>query len=400
MNKPKFIINRIGAQDRMPTVDTYLTNTILDDISYRILKSTDYDVEWREYRIVGRMIKLIDGNDIHYIALSANGELTARNSQLQSVPTALSQYLAEQKNSKDGKNRKFYFYFLPQHGNNQTDYLKFMYRLMVTTGVIFLNREFGLPHFTPLAFSSVKDLIRSRNDLRSRNSGNKSTYVTDEGTCYHIYGKTFGANQKETSLFCISISAITDKPVKLYQIIDNDSEKISDNDVEAIKIYSTNNSKYSFEIMDDTLEFDDGDSDTVKDKLRSPKFIYNLLSKFDGEKKCVLCGCKIEEVVQAAHIYPIASIRKRSDLTFDRKFELATDGDNGIWLCENHHKLFDRGLIWFEEGKICISDELEDENIVFVKQITTIDTIEPQYINDKMLAYFDLRTGTIPRLAV
>ena len=152
--------------------------------------------------------------------------------------------------------------------------------------------------------------------------------------------------------------------------------------------------------MDDTLEFDDGDSDTVKDKLRSPKFIYNLLSKFDGEKKCVLCGCKIEEVVQAAHIYPIASIRKRSDLTFDRKFELATDGDNGIWLCENHHKLFDRGLIWFEEGKICISDELEDENIVFVKQITTIDTIEPQYINDKMLAYFDLRTGTIPRLAV
>ncbi|MBQ3420516.1 MAG: hypothetical protein IJH34_02365, partial [Romboutsia sp.] len=208
MNKPKFIINRIGAQDRMPTVDTYLTNTILDDISYRILKSTDYDVEWREYRIVGRMIKLIDGNDIHYIALSANGELTARNSQLQSVPTALSQYLAEQKNSKDGKNRKFYFYFLPQHGNNQTDYLKFMYILMVTTGVIFLNREFGLPHFTPLAFSSVKDLIRSRNDLRSRNSGNKSTYVTDEGTCYHIYGKTFGANQKETSLFCISISAI------------------------------------------------------------------------------------------------------------------------------------------------------------------------------------------------
>lgn len=57
-------------------------------------------------------------------------------------------------------------------------------------------------------------------------------------------------------------------------------------------------------------------------------------------------------------------------------------------------------LIWFEEGKICISNELEDENIIFVKQITTIDEIEPQYINEKMLAYFDLRAGTMPRLAV
>lgn len=400
MNKPKFIINRIGAQDRMPTVDTYLTNDILDDICLKILKTSEYDMEWHEERIVGRMIKLVTDKEVHYIALSANGVLTARNSQLQSVPTALSKFLMEQKLACDKKIRKFYFYFLPQHGNNQTDYLKFIYRLMATSGIIFLNREFGLPHFNPLPFVSVKDLIRSRNELRTRNSGNKSTYVTDEGSCYHIYGKTFGANQKETSLFCISISAITDKPIKLYQIVDNESEKISENDMEAIKLYSTNNSNHLFEIMDDTLEFDDGDSDTVKDKLRSPKFIYNLLNKFDGEKKCVLCGCKIEEVVQAAHIYPVASIRRRDDLSFDRKFELATDGDNGIWLCENHHKLFDRGLIWFEEGKICISKDLEDDNIIFVKQITTIDSIEPQYINEKMLAYFDLRVGTIPRLAV
>ena len=113
-----------------------------------------------------------------------------------------------------------------------------------------------------------------------------------------------------------------------------------------------------------------------------------------------MCGCKIDNIVQAAHIYPVASIRKRTDLNFDRKFELATDRDNGIWLCENHHKLFDRGLIWFEEGKIVISKDLENEDIIFVKQITTIEEIKPEYINDRMLAFFDLRSGTMTRLAV
>jgi len=28
----------------------------------------------------------------------------------------------------------------------------------------------------------------------------------------------------------------------------------------------------------------------VEDKLLSPKFIYNLLAKFNGEKCCALCG--------------------------------------------------------------------------------------------------------------
>lgn len=111
MNKPKFIINRIGAQDRMPTVDTYLTNDILDDICLKILKTSEYDLEWHEERIVGRMIKLVTDKEVHYIALSANGVLTARNSQLQSVPTALSKFLMEQKLACDKKIRKSIFIF-------------------------------------------------------------------------------------------------------------------------------------------------------------------------------------------------------------------------------------------------------------------------------------------------
>lgn len=149
-----------------------------------------------------------------------------------------------------------------------------------------------------------------------------------------------------------------------------------------------------------SYQFDGDDSDTVKDNLRSPQFIYNLLSKFDGEKKCALCGCKIERIIQAAHIYPVADIRKRHDLDFSAKFKLAVDGDNGIWLCENHHKLFDSGLIWFEEGKLCISKKLNSDDLLFVKQVTTIEKIEPRFINERMLAFFDSRAGIPPRVVL
>lgn len=397
--KPVFRIARLGAQDKVPTVDTYLTKDILDDIATRINGSTDYDVVWLEKRIEGRMITFETNDEVNFINLSQNGVLRSRNNQLQSVPTALAIYLNEQRKIKK-KKANFYFYFMPQIGNNKTDYLEFFYRVMKTAGIKFLNLEFGLPDFVPTPFSSVKDIIHARNDLRSRNTGNQSTYVTDEGEFYHIYGKTFGANQKETALLCIAISAITDKPIKLFQILDNDSVKLSDNDVDAINIYVAKFSKHSFDIMDDTLQFDNDSSDTVRDNLRSPKFIYNLLSKFDGEKRCALCGCKIESIIQAAHIYPVSEIRRNNSLTDEKKFELAIDKDNGIWLCENHHKLFDRGLIWFEEGKLCISKRIDEDDIAFVEQITTIEEIEPCYINDRMLAFFDMRAGIPPRVVL
>ena len=190
------------------------------------------------------------------------------------------------------------------------------------------------------------------------------------------------------------------KILKLFQILDNDSAAISEQDKNAIANYCKEYGNGEIDILDDTYQFDDDDSDTVKDNLRSPQFIYNLLSKFDGEKKCALCGCKIERIVQAAHIYPVADIRKRRDLNFESKFSLAVDKDNGIWLCENHHKLFDSGLIWFEEGKLCISHKLNSNDLSFVKQVTTINEIEPRFINERMLAFFDSRAGVPPRVVL
>ena len=395
---PTFKINRLGAQDRSPSYDIFLTKEILDDICFRLFQTKDYEVEWIEQRNKGRLITLETNKTIEYINLSQTGTVRGRNYQVQSIPTALSIYLSEEKSQK--KKCNFWFYFLPFDGNNETNYMLFFYRVMKTVGIKFINPDYGLEHTHLVEYATVKDMINARNNLRDANSGNHSTYITDEGDYYHIYGKTFGANQKETTLLCFAISAITDKPVKLFQIIDNDSTEISEQDKQAIIDYSRRNGNKTIEVLDDSYQFDNDASDTVKDNLRSPQFIYNLLHKFGGEKKCALCDCKIDRIIQAAHIYPVASIRRRNDLQFEDKFRLAVDADNGIWLCENHHKLFDSNLIWFEEGQLCISHKLNDEDLLFVKHVTTIEQIEPQYINERMLAFFDSRAGIPSRLVL
>lgn len=396
--KPLFKINRLGAQDRSPTYDSFLNSKVLDDICYRLFQTKDYDVKWIEKRNKGRLITLETDKTIEYINLSQTGTVRGRNYQVQSIPTALSIYLSEEKNQN--KKCNFWFYFLPFDGNNETNYMLFFYRVMKTIGIKFINPDYGLEHTRLAEYETVKDMINARNDSREANSGNQSTYITDEGNYYHIYGKTFGANQKETTLLCFAISAITDKPVKLFQIIDNDSTAISEQDKKAIIDYSTRKGNKEIKVLDDTYQFDNDTSDSVKDNLRSPQFIYNLLHKFGGEKKCVLCDCKIDSIIQAAHIYPVAAIRRRNDLEFKDKFRLAVDADNGIWLCENHHKLFDSNLIWFEEGQLCISHKLNKEDLIFVKHVTTIDQIEPQYINERMLAFFDSRAGIPSRIAL
>lgn len=396
--KPMFRINRLGAQDRSPTYDSFLTKEILDDICYRVCNTKDYDIVWIEERNKGRLITLETENIINYINLSQTGRIQGRNYQVQSIPTALSIFLNEEANNR--KRSLFWFYFLPFEGDNETKYMLFFYRVMMTVGIKFLNPDFGLEHTQLMPYASVKDMIYARNHLREANSGNQSTYITDEGDYYHIYGKTFGANQKETTLLCFAISAITDKPVKLFQIVDNESKEISEQDKEAISNYSRSHGNKSIEILDDSYQFDNDTSDHVHDNLRSPQFIYNLLNKFGGEKKCVLCECKIDRIIQAAHIYPVAAIRRRNDLDFDNKLRLAVDADNGIWLCENHHKLFDSGLIWFEEGQLVISNKLNPEDLMFIKQVTTIEQIEPRYINERMLAFFDSRAGIPARVVL
>lgn len=249
-------------------------------------------------RSTGRYIKLIDGDKLHFVGISGR-TVGGRNSFVQTIATIFSSYINSTHN-----NKYLNYYFLPITGNNLTPYLKFCYRLMKTIKFNFINPQVGFDRLVLEPYYNIVTLIEDRNVLRDRNSSNSSSFITDEGYEYRIYGKSFGANSKETALICFAISFITDKHVKLFQILDNNSESISQNDKNAIAHFNKIN------IIDDTFIFDQiNEIPDDNDNIRSARFTYNLLSKY-GKKKCALCDCEISNLISGAHIWPVADIKK------------------------------------------------------------------------------------------
>lgn len=125
-----------------------------------------------------------------------------------------------------------------------------------------------------------------------------------------------------------------------------------------------------------------------KGKLRNQELFKNNIREKGIETKCCLCGCEIEEILEAAHLWGVAEIKKATkkeinsvinqsemkdlvDVTnpyheedFYSRYVLANSGDNGVWLCKNHHGLYDNKFYCFdsEDGKVVVNiEKLKDE---------------------------------------
>ena len=73
--------------------------------------------------------------------------------------------------------------------------------------------------------------------------------------------------------------------------------------------------------------------------------------------KCCLCGVCNESLLIASYIKPWSESESREKL----------DVDNGLLLCPNHDKLFDRGWISFnDDGNVMISGELTTNDMFFM----------------------------------
>ncbi len=91
----------------------------------------------------------------------------------------------------------------------------------------------------------------------------------------------------------------------------------------------------------------------------------------DRDGKCIICCIDRPELLQACHIKPFSQCSNQIE---------QVDSNNGITLCANHHKLFDRGLFTFDEKWNIITNDkklLEDDFNLFFKQY------EPCYLNIK-----------------
>jgi hypothetical protein len=359
-----------------------LTPPILTDICLKVSGQEHYTVDFVEEINIGRQAIIEFENSITYISFSED-RIGGRNSSFQSFPTALVNYHKE-----TNPNKRIAFYFLPSTGRYETKYFNFMYRLMKTAGTEFLNENVYLK--TPIsAFSSIEDIIVHKNLIRDTNKSNNSTYITrDENSVLQIFGKTYGASKYETTLLCLASIRITKANIVLYEIQEGGLKQLpkSARDViEATNRITIVSSDLSFE----RKEFEENDS------LRSPTYIYSLLEKL-GNKKCALCDCEIPQIIQGAHIWPVASIKKANEINQEQKLKSATDGDNGLWLCNNHHKLFDiNWLLINEDGRIKYKSNIREIDEKYVNNVTNNYQIKKEVLTPIFLQYLGKRNSLI-----
>lgn len=381
MAKPHFTIKN-KFQKRSELYEDILTRNILRDVCRRITGKTDYIVDFDDAGYnKGRLATLEYRGRINYISFS-EFEIASRNSFFQSFPSALVKYHQE-----TNYNKRIYFYFLTPDGNIETSYFIFMYRLMKTAGTEFLNEDEHLENeIAP--FNSVADIIAQRDLNRGRNRGNASTYVTiDENDILQIFGKTFGANKYETTLLALAIHQITPYSMELYEIQEGNLIRLPEDARNVIISFGI--SVITSDLILEREEFETNDS------LRSPTYLYNLLEKL-GDKKCSLCDCEIPQIIQGAHIYPVASIKRANNINQDRKLELAIDGNNGLWLCNNHHKLFDINILYIaSDGRLKQKKKIEINHEEYIRDITLNRQLHTDILTPTFIDYLNKRNRNL-----
>lgn len=367
-----------------------LTAGVLKDICKRTTGREEYEVRIDNSGKginKGRLVFVEYDGIKHYVSLSETKD-KGRNSTLQSASTVLNLFTAD-KSTKKTLN----FYFLEHTGNLFTPYLQFGYKLLMTVGYQFLNlsnvKNSNAAKFVDRnPFDSLDELINWRIKTKKKNSSNNSSYITKSAESVQIYAKTYGASKYESTLFAITAFILSDRPVELFTIIEGNLKHLPKSSLASINQYKNIYPHIHFEIHNTTLIFDRNKvgekPDTIK--LRDACYTYNLLNRL-GPKKCALCGCEIPEIIQGAHIWPIAEIKK-SSLTEAEKFEHATSGHNGLWLCQNHHKLFDTNILFINDiGQVKLTTHILDSNKVFVVSVTKQDRIQKTLLSPEFKQY-------------
>lgn len=391
-DKPLFVIKRNLQKTKQTglTFQDQIDESYLADICNKITGRSDYDCRYvdNDYQDEflqktynkGRLATLRYGDYVHFITFSEQ-KVEGRNSSVQSVPTAFNIFYMCPYEKK-----KLYYYFICKEGNPLTDYHIFIYRLMETIGFKFLNYPSSV---VPFMFVNIEDMMRARDENRVLNGSNNSTYISkNEYGEYEAYCKTYGASKYESSLICYAMSSIlgSSSKIKLYEILEGNLKELPKASLDVLRKMN------SVEIIPTDLTFEKNALQESKgNQLRSPRYQFNLHNKL-GEKRCALCGCNIPDIIQGAHVWPVSSIKGNKALTIDQMVQYATDGDNGMWLCENHHKLFDRNIIAITtDGKVNYRRDILPDYIPYLQEITATHGLSAPYINDNFLNYVELR---------
>lgn len=335
----------------------------------------------------GQYIKLYNNDGVKYVCLSRN-DLQSRNAFiLQNFPSAYQHYLEEKSDNKE------FQYYIRYFDKNHPSYVIFAYKVLLTIGIKILNLYNVVPsesvdfldHRTP--FIDFKQMRKARIELQQRNSGNTSTLFEETNNEISVYGKTYGANGRETTAICLALRKLVDLPIKVYNVNETDPQHLADVDPANKYILDY----YGIEIDDGRMDFEPSDESGVA-RRDQKRYHYNLLQKFK-EKKCYLCGCDIENLIIGSHIHRVTDIM-HSNLSESDKQSQIIDGDNGFWLCANHDKLFEWGLIYFDGDTMKIRNNVSEYQKKYIYELTFyFEKIYNSFNTDKVFNIIEKKDG-------
>lgn len=361
-----------------------LTQNILRDICLRLTGQTQYVVnELSDTYNKGRMITLEYGGMTHYVTLSER-DIRGRNSSLQSVPTALNIFYSD-----SNPNKQLWYYFIPYVGNPFTDYHLVYYRLMLTAGINFLNID---SYYSNLIspYANVDEIITERSENQNSNRSNNSSFVSKTQDRIQLYAKTYGANKYESTVFGVALSKIADRPIDVFAVSEQDLQTLPQSSLNTFEQLG-NITVYNTSLRLNRLI---ADADDAR-RLRSAAYNYNLLDRI-GMKRCALCNCEIPEIIHGAHIWGVADIRSCEIIDDSQKYAHAISGHNGLWLCHNHHKLFDSNFLAFDlDGRCLIKQSMPHSHESFIRESINVHRLGTSIISDDFKYYLTQRNQVI-----
>lgn len=381
-----------------------ITDAVLKDVCKRLYKTTSFKKEYED-RAIGRYFKVINEKtkEIYFIVF-CNPTNNSRNAHLlQFIPPAYRDYYVCYSN-----NKHLAIYLINPDGNDRTPYIKLFYRCFKNLGINIINfDQVGISNIT--SFTNYEEFRIERNNNRDRNTGNESTYFEENENDITIYGKTDGTNVNESFILALALAQIMKKhiddedkkPIYFYPVKEDLKE-----DYKAI--LQANGVKVEEKI--ETLPDGSAKPETEKlDSIRNTKiYHYNLLQKF-GEKRCYLCHCDIEHTVIGSHIERVTDIKNNPAYSEKEKLSRAVDGENGLWLCATHDKMFEFGIIYFDKrllkiGKYVLDPKQKDyinKSIFDLRKVYSNDLasnvfkIDPKDFTAKMEEYIDIHKARV-----
>lgn len=348
---------------------------------------------------------------------------------------------------------KLYFYLLDTKGKKSKSYVNslsniLVYRLLYTIGFEIINIndiDFSKwsqieSKFTHLKYSSFNKLVNDITFISRKNKRNKPSYIKsykdEEGEEKYVYTfKVLGANSYDAFLQIWALSILAKRENKkleflfapeIYNFRLGQSNVSMTTDfpgpikrllaVIGIDVIYDTSTEIRQQLNREIAQFE-----TAKENknLRNQEYFKNNLREKGLLVKCCLCGCEVDSILEAAHLWGVAEINSASDDMINEMFEicnidydksiykddvffkkylLANSGDNGVWLCRNHHGLFDRNHFVFDENNGSLIMQSDTDVNEYVDSTSTVKFLPSDILTEEtkvFLKYANLTRRTL-----